>query len=79
MEKLMIRTILTKFGLVRTALAVGVAIPFLAGSSAFAQDPSPAPALMQAVNPMQSVKPALRAATPGPAFPAPPPKPNALS
>ena len=44
MEKLMIRTILTKFGFVRTALAVGVAIPFLAGSSAFAQDPSPAPA-----------------------------------
>src|SRR6266850_4408269 len=42
MEKPMIRTIITKFGFVRTALAVGVAIPILAGSGAFAQEPSPA-------------------------------------
>ncbi|MBA2433567.1 MAG: TonB-dependent receptor [Chthoniobacterales bacterium] len=38
----MIRTVITKFGLLRTALAVGVAIPILAGSGAFAQEPSPA-------------------------------------
>src|SRR4051794_2246545 len=42
MEKQMIRTIVTKFGFLRTALAVGVAIPILAGSSAFAQTPSTA-------------------------------------
>ena len=42
----MIRTITTKFGFVRTALAVGVAIPFLAGSSAFAQAPPPATNLL---------------------------------
>jgi iron complex outermembrane receptor protein len=36
----MIRTIITKFGFVRTALAVGVAIPILAGFSAFAQEPA---------------------------------------
>jgi iron complex outermembrane recepter protein len=42
MEKLMIRTKITKFGFLRTALAVGVAIPILAGSGAFAQEPSPA-------------------------------------
>jgi iron complex outermembrane recepter protein len=41
MEKPMIRTINTKFGFVRTALAVGVAIPILAGSGAFAQQPAP--------------------------------------
>ncbi|MEO7168546.1 MAG: TonB-dependent receptor [Chthoniobacterales bacterium] len=40
MEKLMIRSVLTKFGFVRTALAVGVAIPILAGSGAFAQEPA---------------------------------------
>ena len=33
----MIRTKMTKFGFVRTALAVGVAIPILAGTGAFAQ------------------------------------------
>ncbi len=38
----MIRTIITKFGFLRTALAVGAAIPILAGSGAFAQEPSPA-------------------------------------
>jgi iron complex outermembrane recepter protein len=42
MEKPMIRTLQTKFGFVRTALAVGVAIPLFAGSGAFAQQPSPA-------------------------------------
>ena len=42
MEKLMIRTVITKFGFLRTALAVGAAIPILAGSGAFAQEPSPA-------------------------------------
>jgi len=38
----MIRTVKTKSGFVRTALAVGVALPFLAGFGAFAQEPSPA-------------------------------------
>ncbi|HEX4667333.1 MAG TPA: TonB-dependent receptor plug domain-containing protein [Chthoniobacterales bacterium] len=38
----MIRTVLTKFGFLRTALAVAAAIPILAGSAAFAQAPSPA-------------------------------------
>ena len=38
----MIRTVNTKFGFLRTALAVGAAIPILAGSGAFAQEPSPA-------------------------------------
>ncbi len=38
----MIRTVITKFGFVRTALAVAAAIPMLAGSGAFAQEPSPA-------------------------------------
>lgn len=38
----MIRTVITKFGFLRTALAVGAAIPILAGSAAFAQEPSPA-------------------------------------
>ncbi|HEY3664099.1 MAG TPA: TonB-dependent receptor plug domain-containing protein, partial [Chthoniobacterales bacterium] len=42
MEKQMIRTVITKFGFLRTALAVGAAIPILAGSGAFAQEPSPA-------------------------------------
>ncbi len=50
MEKPMIRTINTKFGFVRTALAVGVAIPILAGSGAFAQQPAPAPAPAAPVN-----------------------------
>ncbi|HEY2800285.1 MAG TPA: TonB-dependent receptor [Chthoniobacterales bacterium] len=44
MEKQMNRTVFTKLGFVRTALAVGVGIPFLIASSAFAQDPTPAPA-----------------------------------
>ena len=38
----MIRTVLSKFGSLRTALAVGAVIPILAGSAAFAQEPSPA-------------------------------------
>ena len=42
MEKLMIRTEKTKFGFVRKALAVGAAIPILAGSGALAEAPSPA-------------------------------------
>ena len=46
----MITTINTKFGFVRTALAVGVAIPILAGSGAFAQQPAPAPAPAAPVN-----------------------------
>ena len=40
----MIRTKMTKFGFLRTAFAVGVAIPILAGTGAFAQQPSPAAA-----------------------------------
>ena len=36
----MIRTEKTKFGFLRTALAVGVAIPILAGAGAFAQAPA---------------------------------------
>ncbi len=42
MEKQMIRTVKTKFGFLRTALAVGAALPILAGSGAFAQEPAPA-------------------------------------
>ncbi len=38
----MIRSVTTKLGFIRAALAVGVAIPILAGSGAFAQEPSPA-------------------------------------
>ena len=44
MEKQMIRTEKTKFGFLRTALAVGVAIPILAGAGAFAQAPAASPA-----------------------------------
>ncbi len=40
----MIRTVKTKFGSLRTALAVGAAIPILAGSGAFAQQPAASPA-----------------------------------
>ena len=40
----MIRTEKTKFGFLRTALAVGVAIPILAGAGAFAQAPAATPA-----------------------------------
>jgi iron complex outermembrane receptor protein len=36
----MIRTVTKKFGSLRTALAVGAAIPILAGSGAFAQQPA---------------------------------------
>ena len=43
----MIRTVISKFGFVRTALAVAAAIPMFAGSSAFAQEPSPSPAANQ--------------------------------
>ncbi len=39
----MIRTTTTKFGFLRTALAVGAAIPILAGSGAFAQAPAETP------------------------------------
>jgi outer membrane receptor protein involved in Fe transport len=38
----MISHVVRKFGSLRTALAVGAAIPILAGSGAFAQEPSPA-------------------------------------
>ena len=38
----MITTVLKRLGFLRTALAVGVAIPIFAVTSAFAQDPSPA-------------------------------------
>ncbi len=38
----MIKSVTTKLGFIRAALAVGVAIPILAGSGAFAQEPSPA-------------------------------------
>ncbi len=39
----MIRTEKTKFGFLRTALAVGVAIPILAGAGAYAQAPAETP------------------------------------
>src|SRR5450432_3877943 len=42
MEKPMIRTIMSKSGIVRNALVVGVAISMLAGTRAFGQQPSPA-------------------------------------
>jgi iron complex outermembrane recepter protein len=42
MEKLMTRTVLTKFGFLCSALAVGVGIPFLIGASVYAQDLAPA-------------------------------------
>jgi len=38
----MTRTVLTKFGFLRSALAVGVGIPFLIGASVYAQDLAPA-------------------------------------
>ena len=44
MKKQMIRTLMTKFGFLRTALVVGVAIPILAGAGAFAQAPAASPA-----------------------------------
>ena len=40
MEKLMIRHVLNKLGFLRSAFAVGVGVPFLLASSAFAQDPA---------------------------------------
>ena len=43
----MIRTVISKFGVVRTAFAVAAAIPMFAGSGAFAQDPSASPAADQ--------------------------------
>src|SRR4051794_25472154 len=39
MEKLMIRHVLMKLGFLRSALAVGVGIPFVVASVAFAQEP----------------------------------------
>lgn len=36
----MIRTVMTKFRIVRTALMVGVAIPLFTGNAAFAQEPA---------------------------------------
>ena len=43
MEKLMIRYVLKTLGSFRSALAVGVGLPFLIGASAYAQAPTPAP------------------------------------
>ncbi|MFN2476086.1 MAG: TonB-dependent receptor domain-containing protein [Chthoniobacterales bacterium] len=43
MEKLLIRNVLYKFGMFRSALAVGVGLPLLAVSNAFAQGPGPSP------------------------------------
>ena len=42
MEKLMIRYVLNTLGSFRSALAVGVGLPFLIAASAFAQDPAEA-------------------------------------
>src|SRR5436190_4829617 len=53
MEKLMIRTVITKLGFVRTALAVGVAIPFLA-AGAFAQAPASSPAAQSPAQPLNA-------------------------
>ena len=44
----MIRHVLNKLGFVRSALAVGVGIPFLAAASAYAQAPSTPNAPVQA-------------------------------
>src|SRR5436189_5493748 len=44
MEKLMTRNVLKTLGSIRAAFAVAAGIPFLTVVSAFAQDPSPAPA-----------------------------------
>src|SRR5687768_13080655 len=41
MEKLMIRNVLHTLGSFRTALKVGVGVPFLIAASAYAQDPAP--------------------------------------
>ena len=43
MEKLMIRYVLNTLGSFRSALAVGVGLPFLVAASAYAQAPAPAP------------------------------------
>src|SRR5436190_79350 len=43
MEKLMIRYVLKTLGSIRSALAVGVGLPFLIGASAYAQAPTPPP------------------------------------
>jgi iron complex outermembrane recepter protein len=43
MEKLMIRNVLHTLGSIRSALAVGVGLPFLIAASAYAQDPAATP------------------------------------
>ena len=44
MEKLMLKYVQNTLGSFRTALAVGVGLPFLMAAGAFAQDPTPTPA-----------------------------------
>jgi iron complex outermembrane receptor protein len=50
----MITTINRKLGFLRTALAVGVAIPIVAGFSAFAQDPASSPAANSPAQPLNA-------------------------
>ncbi len=50
----MIRSVLTKRGFLRTALAVGVAIPFLAVQGAFAQEPDASPAANSPAEPLNA-------------------------
>jgi iron complex outermembrane receptor protein len=58
MEKLMITSVIRKFGLLRTTLAVGAAIPILAGSGAYAQEPSPAAQAVAGATPTAAAAPA---------------------
>jgi iron complex outermembrane recepter protein len=48
MEKLMIRNVLNKLGFTRSALVVGVGIPFVMAVTAYAQAPATAPAAAEA-------------------------------
>jgi iron complex outermembrane receptor protein len=50
----MIRTVVRRFGFVRTALAVGTAIPLLAATGVFAQDPAASPATQSPAQPLNA-------------------------
>jgi iron complex outermembrane receptor protein len=54
----MITSVIRKFGLLRTTLAVGAAIPILAGSGAYAQEPSPAAQAVAGATPTAAAAPA---------------------
>ena len=65
----MITTVIRKFGLLRTALTLGAAIPILAATSVFAQAPASSPAAESAAQPLNA--PGATGAAPAPGTTAP--------